>query len=102
MMESSTGRLCVIDGCASPVKARNRCNKHYAEARVAGRTCQVEGCERGEYALRFCSTHYARNWATGAPGEAELRRRPPRPCKVAECNNLSRGRNDLCATHYRR
>lgn len=50
----------------------------------------------------MCSVHYYRFNRTGDAGEVELRRRPPRPCKVEACNNGAVGRDDLCRTHVKR
>lgn len=93
---------CVADGCASPVKARRLCYRHYAEATATGAACKVDGCEKPARTRDFCSVHYMRWWKTGDPGEAELLRKPSRPCKVDGCDNGATTSRDLCPTHARR
>lgn len=50
----------------------------------------------------MCSVHYYRWHKHGDPGEAELRRKPQRPCKVEGCVNNAVTRADLCPTHAKR
>lgn len=55
-----------------------------------------------QYSRGYCSAHYMRWWSSGDPGEAELRRRPPRLCRATDCGNPAIGRDDLCRTHLDR
>lgn len=52
--------------------------------------------------MGYCSTHYLRVRKHGEPGEAELRRKPARPCIVEGCANGAVTSRDLCPTHARR
>ena len=65
-------RVCSVDGCGCPAKARSFCNKHYRQWREKskdkiydwavnkGATCIVEGCDKKANARKLCSMHYAR------------------------------------------
>jgi hypothetical protein len=69
-----TPQLCSIEGCASFVKARGLCQKHYhrlqrhgdptggSTERVykSGRPCRVDGCLTPSRALGYCPKHEAR------------------------------------------
>ncbi|MBO3751547.1 hypothetical protein J5X84_36205 [Streptosporangiaceae bacterium NEAU-GS5] len=67
-------RTCTAEACGNPTKARELCDKHYAQLRRAGlpereiRLCSVEGCGRKHNTGGYCYTHYMRNKATGSPG----------------------------------
>jgi len=88
--------------CTRKVKARGLCNEHYLVERAGGLTCSVEGCSGYARTRGYCSAHYYRWNKTGAAGEAELRRKPPRTCGVSACANAANGRDDLCQTHRQR
>lgn len=85
---------CSIDGCVLPVKARQRCQKHYSawlrhEARpsdvrsftkrTAGTTCDVNGCDRPHNARGYCRGHYDKGLRDGWDQVETLR-----PCKRGE------------------
>lgn len=93
---------CTLDGCSRKAKARGLCNQHYLIERAGGVTCSVAGCTGLSRTRGFCSAHYYRWNTTGKAGEAELRRKPARPCKVTDCVNPANGRDDLCQTHRER
>lgn len=104
-MEAQTGtNSCELEDCGSPVKARQLCSRHYAEDLAArkGRSCSVEGCPRAPGPRGFCWTHYYRWKKYGDAGEAELRRKSARPCKLDDCTNPAVGRDDLCRSHLDR
>lgn len=92
------------DDCNSPVKARRLCSRHYAEDLAArnGRSCKVAGCDRPPGPRSFCWTHYYRWNRYGDAGEAELRRKPARCCRLDACDNPAVGRDDLCRSHLDR
>lgn len=60
-------KICCIENCGSPAKARGLCNKHYKrECRRLGgalppighKHCSVQNCKRLYYAKGYCSLHY--------------------------------------------
>lgn len=68
-------KICRIDGCCKPVRAKMLCNAHYMRAKrhgsphhggdvksvaPVGRLCSVDGCERPHNAKGYCFTHYQR------------------------------------------
>lgn len=93
---------CAEDGCMQGVHAAKLCRRHYDLALSAGKSCKVDGCGRTPRAVGLCSTHYYRLVKHGDPGEAGLRRKPPRPCIVEGCENGATTSRDLCPTHARR
>ena len=93
---------CAAEGCDKPQLARQLCRRHYHEDLAAGKRCIVDGCPRPPWSSGYCSTHYHRVRKYGDAGEAELRRKPTRPCKVEGCANTAKTSADLCPTHARR
>jgi hypothetical protein len=90
---------CSLDGCSRRVKARGLCNQHYLIDLAGGVGCSVDGCSGLSRTRGYCQVHYYRWHRTGDPGEAALRRKPPRVCRVDSCGNPAISRNDLCRTH---
>lgn len=84
-------RICSIDGCRKPLKARDLCAMHYLRLTIHGdpmlgarplrnETCKVDGCllpPRGQY----CSRHQARVAKYGTPF---FDRKPGRPARTPE------------------
>ncbi len=93
---------CAEDNCSQGVHAAKLCRRHYDLKLGAGKACSVEGCGQTPRAMGLCSTHYYRLAKHGDPGEADLRRKPPRDCKVEGCSNPAVGRDDLCKSHHDR
>lgn len=66
----ATPRICSVDDCDKPAKARGLCDMHYARwsrhghlDRVRKRNiCSIEGCGAPAYGRGWCSAHYQR-WA---------------------------------------
>lgn len=70
--------VCTIEGCASDVRCRGLCSKHYGRWRAHGDpektlyrmddpTCSIEGCDRRHLARGWCSLHYDRWKRHGNP-----------------------------------
>lgn len=93
---------CTAPDCSQNVHAAQLCRRHYDVALAADRHCRVPNCDRTPRAAGLCSMHYYRLNKHGDPGEAELRRKPPRPCIVEGCENGAVTSRDLCPTHARR
>lgn len=96
---------CSQEGCTNRAWRKSGsgyCSKHYDEVRAQGRVCSVDGCSNPPRARTLCSVHYYRWHKHGDPGEAELRRKPQRQCKVNGCTNNATTRADLCPTHAKR
>lgn len=67
-------KICSIDGCDKPVRARGYCSVHYgrwhdhgdAEYKRPhmweGKICSVEGCEKKAYCRGYCVNHYYAFW----------------------------------------
>lgn len=65
-------KVCKINGCSSPEKARGLCNKHYKQWNLAnkdsvfdwavnlGRKCSVPDCPSDAATAGLCGKHYAR------------------------------------------
>lgn len=68
-------KICCVDGCDKPVKAKMLCAAHYRKLQKFGdhaagasrpssdaprRVCSVEGCGRPHNARGLCASHYAR------------------------------------------
>jgi hypothetical protein len=63
-------RICTVDGCTAPLRAKGLCVKHWSRRQRHGdvnahpfrpkgsRQCQVPGCDRPYSALGYCQTHY--------------------------------------------
>lgn len=98
----ATAPQCGVDDCPQRVHAAGVCRRHYDKVLSAGRECRIDGCLGVPRAVGLCSMHYYRLNKHGDPGEAELRRKPARPCKVEGCANGAVTSRDLCPTHARR
>lgn len=112
-----TDRICVVEGCVKPLRARGYCCAHWALWRKygtpAGRPtrelCSVSGCDRpvrSKFA-EHCETHYYRLRRTGTVAD---RPQISGPCSTEGCvtpadhGGLSVGRPGLlyCRMHYLR
>lgn len=52
-------KFCIIPGCSSKTKARNRCNRHYEELRsFESEPCILDRCERPSSFTGLCTRHY--------------------------------------------
>lgn len=66
-------KICSVEGCDKPARARGLCSRHYQRQRNAERRraegeqdlprrghgqCQVEGCQEVIYARQMCSKHF--------------------------------------------
>lgn len=104
-------RICILDGCVTPVLARDWCTTHYGRwtrhgdplgvaPDMAITTCTVDECERPHLAKGYCSFHYGR-WQKY--GDANTLPPPPGPkvCTMDDCAKPVSGRG-WCSTHYMR
>lgn len=93
-------RICGIDGCGKPHRARGWCTKHWKRWRVHGdplyehppfepKPCMIADCAEPHYARGWCREHYQRLRKTLAV------------CSIDGCGRGVMG-NGLCATHYYR
>ena len=100
-------RTCCVDGCESPVLARDRCSKHYARFTRHGsdekpkrpvRLCSIEGCEKKHDANGLCAMHRMRLVTTGTTDDPTPW---PTVCQVEGCDgqHFALGR---CQKHYNR
>lgn len=72
-------RICTVDGCDEPVRARGWCAFHYQrwqrykdplrERTFEATVCSADGCDRASAARGLCNMHY-KGWrrAQGLPG----------------------------------
>lgn len=82
----ATEKICTVEGCTHPARAKGYCQKHYQNARRndgkaistrpnvkdrVPRTCQASDCDRFAYAKGYCRMHYERQRRNG---DIELRR----------------------------
>ena len=69
-------KVCTIEGCERPFRARGWCATHYARwskhgdpsVKITRRTevgCEAPDCERPNPVGRYCNTHKLRKWKTG-------------------------------------
>lgn len=111
-------RLCTVEGCEKPFKARGFCGAHWRKWRMYGSPhvglvmalpseCEVNGCERKPHTRRkgvaLCNLHWQR---VNKYGLSELPVREPAPwstCSRPGCDKPSRTRSGaLCEMHYGR
>ena len=86
-----TEKICSVEGCLFPARAKGFCLKHYQNARrnngkpVSGRPnskarqpkmCSAQGCDNFVYAKGYCRMHYTRQWRNG---DIKLRRGGGKP-----------------------
>lgn len=81
-------RICSVEGCEKPVRARGWCSTHHQRWRVhgspdvvlraangaygPGSACSVDGCERRPTRGGMCTAHYQRQRKFGDPGSVEI------------------------------
>ncbi|RLB59790.1 MAG: hypothetical protein DRI34_00830 [Deltaproteobacteria bacterium] len=66
-------KICSVEGCDKPARARGLCSRHYQRQRYSERRqaegdkgpprrgqgqCEVEGCQEVVYARQMCSKHF--------------------------------------------
>ena len=105
-------KICSIDTCHEPVKAKLLCNAHYGRVRH-GRpmdapiqrhdsgACVVEGCSASARARSLCGKHYQRVRKYGDPDHDGRVGRRQGGCEVPDCDRPAQSKN-LCAMHYLR
>lgn len=85
---SEPTRICSIDGCENPHRARGWCAAHYSRwqkhgdpnlGRTTAATCSVDGCENPPLSRGWCEAHYRRWRRYGDPlSGGPLRESKPR------------------------
>lgn len=102
------GRICAVDGCATPTKTAGYCSKHYQRKRKYGDPtivhryrddserpeCEVPGCSEGVRSKGMCRPHYINFWR-------ETTDWTPPACEVDECDRPQHGRG-WCHLHHER
>ena len=109
----ATAKICSIDGCGKPVRARGWCANHYALWQRNGAPakraksdrpteCAIDGCSKPMKGRGYCSAHYWRLLNYGDP--LALKPKPQKPiyCAVAGCDNPPNGKRGMCNAHYLR
>jgi hypothetical protein len=106
-------KLCSVEGCDKPVRARGWCCNHYAlwerngapvyQPKKPIRRCNVTGCGGRSTSRRgHCGTHAWRlkhHGSTDKPVRPEL----PAHCRLAGCDNpRAVGCKGMCEAHYQR
>lgn len=106
-------KICSIEDCGKPSKARGWCWTHYGRWKVHGSTaqpvrvpkhspvCTVTDCEAKSVAGGICDMHYRRVKAHGSTDLPERTPRPQRECSVDDCNRKHCAKG-YCELHYRR
>ena len=106
---TSVARVCSIEGCERPRKAKGYCDPHWQRARSGrnltdpirevrpGRTCSLDGCERPYLSRNLCSKHYQ---ATYKAPTSNPRKAPRTGCVVSGCP-MPHESCALCANHAR-
>lgn len=108
-------RLCTVEGCDKPLRARGYCCAHWALWRKYGvplkkpvppsyEACTVDGCSRAPRSAyaENCETHYYR---LRRRGTLDLTR-PQRPsrgiCRIDGCGKADKGPHGYCSKHHAR
>ena len=99
-------KICSVEGCNGPHKAKGLCGKHYKRARVKGdlpdsKKCTVKGRNKFAYAKDLCVGHNTRLIRFGDVQEEIPLGRVPKKCTVEGCNRPHSARG-LCEMHYSR
>lgn len=97
-------KVCIVDGCSSPVRAKWMCDKHYRQARYQSRTahiCKRHGCKDDATDGDLCSKHLLEQQeALDALADVQSNPEPePEPCSFEGCDNPKVAKG-LCPTHY--
>lgn len=71
-----TEKICSVEGCLFPARAKGFCLKHYKNFNQNGKPvsdrpnknarqpkmCSAQGCDHFVYAKGYCRVHYMRQW----------------------------------------
>lgn len=100
-----TTKLCSIDECDKPHRARGRCKPHYESWRLSrynltAPPCGVEGCENPVRTRGWCTKHYKRWRSHGNPLTRVYERNAGKLC-ADDCGEsaIIKGR---CLLHFNR
>jgi HNH endonuclease len=104
---------CSVEGCSTPVEAREWCKKHYqkwlrygdplAVRRPARDTCTIEGCDEPHRSRGYCDKHYQRWKKWDNPLAPFIGPLWPETCRVEDCGrkaNEPGGARGYCQKHY--
>jgi len=106
----ANAKLCSVEGCGKPVRARGWCCNHYALwqrngapiiVRKAAKACSVDGCEKPPKG-KYCAMHGWRKRVNGDPLKLKEKRAKPTACNINGCKRAPTGSFGMCATHYQR
>ena len=84
-------RLCSIEGCDLPHRAKGFCRKHYG--RHFRKICRIQDCIRVAHIKELCDYHHR--------AEVEAGRIKGRTCAVPDCNNIT-ANTTYCEAHRSR
>lgn len=83
---------CAVEGCDEKSYSRERCRKHYDEARRSGEftaPCAVEGCGLGAVSLGYCASHGQRSRRYGLSAADLAVLDTVEVCDAPGCGNLA-------------
>lgn len=94
-------RICSVEGCDKPCRARNLCSTHYGHWREAtGPKCAVDNCSKPVNSNGLCKLHASRLRKYGDP--LYIWTPKPKPsCSVSGCTRPHEA-HSLCRFHYER
>lgn len=105
--ESSTQKICTIDGCDRPHAARGLCKQHYRKARASGMplaegvkyasVCIADGCDRASEKRGYCDMHYRRMQRFGT---LETVRQPPGALVIQGGGYMTQRRDGVKKLHH--
>ena len=106
----ASDRVCSIQDCGKPVRARGWCVNHYAlwerngspvKKPAKSPLCEIDGCGKKRKSARYCSMHQWRVLHHGSPHTLAPAKPPaPTKCGVEGCVSPPNGKRGMCNAHY--